>query len=66
MGRDGSYFVFLYFSDSGSRLCFISCACFFSFVVSFLLLLSPIHSFSLFLSLPPDSFLSLSPSLLSF
>ena len=60
MGRYGSHFVFLFFSDSRSRLCFISCACVSSFVFSFLLFLSPIHSFSLFLSLPPDSFLSLS------
>ena len=54
MGRDGSYFVFLYFSDSGSRLCFISCACFFLLCFFF-----PFVSFSyLLLSIPS---LSLSP-----
>ena len=48
MGRDGSYFVFLYFSDSGSRLCFISCACFFPvFFISFYFFLLSIPSLSL-------------------
>ena len=62
MGRDGSHFVFLFFSDSRSRVCFISCACFFflPFVsFSYLLLSIPSLSFSLCLMTPLS--LSLSP-----
>ena len=67
MGRDGSYFVFLYFSDSGSRLCFISCACFFPlFFLSFyfFLLSIPSLSFSLCLLTPFSLSLSLPLSFL--
>ena len=63
MGRDDSYFVFLYFSDSGSRLCFISCACFlplFFLSFYFFLLSIPSLSFSLCLLTPFSLSLSLS------
>ena len=68
MGRDGSHFVFLFFSDSRSRLCFISCACFFflcfffpSVSFSYLLLSIPSLSFSLCLLTPFFLSRSLSP-----